>query len=55
MKTTALGMDLQWDPTVCHWELRLDTYIMTQQWEEKVCILVCVTWCPCYTAEIKSI
>ena len=29
----------------------LDTYIATQQWEEKVCIYVCVTWSPCCTVE----
>ena len=29
--------DLQWDPAVQHWKLCVDTYIATQQWEEKVC------------------
>ena len=36
MQSIALGMDLQWDPPVQHWELFLDNYITTQQWEEKV-------------------
>ena len=51
MQTIALGMDLQWDPAVQRWELCLDTYIATQQWEEIVCIHACVTWSPCCTAE----
>ena len=54
MQTVALGMDLQWDPAVFHWELYLDTYITTQQWEEKVCIHECVTWSPCCTAGGKK-
>ena len=52
MQTTALGMDLRGDPAVYHWELCLDTYIVTQ-WEEKLCIHVCVTWSPCCTVEKK--
>ena len=33
--------------------MSLDIYITTQQWEEKVCIHVCVTWSPCCIAEKK--
>ena len=35
-------------------KLCLDTYIATQQWEEKVCIRVCVTWSPWCTAEMSK-
>ena len=34
-----------------------ENYVQTltsQQWEEKVCIHVCVTWSPCYTAGKKK-
>ena len=29
----------------------LDTYIATQQWQEKLCTCVWITWSPCCTVE----
>ena len=55
MQTIVLGMDLQWDLAVQHWELCLDTYNAAGQWEKILCIHVCVTGSPCCTVEKKSV